>query len=97
MTDSATGTWSGRSFSQSKYGFTTMDFGMKGALSLSLRTSGSAKVWPNTASSQRTSPSTALAYGSMRSLAGLDRWPWIGSQAPCTRKPYRWPGPMSGR
>ena len=32
-------------------------------------------------------PLMARAYGSMRSLAGLKRWPWRGSYGPCTRKP----------
>ena len=85
MTDSSSGTRSGRSFSQSKYGLMTTDLGMNGPLSASLRAIGSAWRWANTASSQWTSPSTALAYGSISSLAGLQRSPLPGSQAPCTR------------
>ena len=32
-----------------------------------------------------TCPSIAFAYGSIRSLAGLKRWPRSGAQGPCTR------------
>ena len=63
----------GRSFPQSKYGFTTTERGTKGALSALFGFSGSAGPWPYTAGSQRTWPSIALAYGSSSSLAGLQR------------------------
>ena len=61
MTVSAHGIRGRRSPSQSKYGLMTTLRGTNGAESSSLRSSGSAQRWPNTASSHAMSPSMALA------------------------------------
>ena len=81
MTDSFSGMSGGRSLPQSKYGLCTTDLGTYGALSSSLREFSSPKVYGKHAWSQSTSPSTALAYGSRSSLAGLQRWPCPGPTA----------------
>ena len=74
-----------RSSAQSKYGFVTTPFGTCGAESACSAVLGCAQLYANTDSSQSTWPSTAFAYGSSSSLAGLHRWPWAGSYGPCTR------------
>ena len=74
-----------RSSDQSKYGLTTTDLGTCAAESLLLVDLGLLHRYEKQASSQSTLPSTALAYGSSSSLAGLQRWPFLGSYGPCTR------------
>ncbi len=78
------------SSSQSKPGSITSPFGVAGAESLSSRfrsASGSVEGMYGSvfAASQSTAPSIALAYGSIRSFAGLKRRPVGGSYGPCTR------------
>ena len=68
--------------SQSNARSTTIDRGTNGALSTSSRTSGWPATCPKTAGDQRTSPSIASAYGSRRSLAGLQRRPAGGLPGP---------------
>ena len=77
----------GESVPQSKCRSVTTHFGMNGAESESLASSGSSKRCPNTSSSQLTSPSTAVAWGSSSSLAPLQRKPSAGAHGPCTRSP----------
>ncbi len=85
MTVSACGVRGGRSSPQSNPASMTTLRGTNRALSVVLRADGSSGRWPNTAWANRTSPSTALPYGSSSSLAGLHRFPLAGSQGPCTR------------
>src|SRR5450830_924960 len=47
----------------------------------------SATTWPNTSASYLSSPTTARAYGSTSSFAGLCRKPKSGSHGPYARKP----------
>ena len=58
--------------------------------------SGSENLYVKHASAQSTAPSIAFAYGSRRSLFGLQRSPLAGSNGPVTRYPYSWPGVMPG-
>src|SRR5687767_12991046 len=97
MTLSLYGVLGNRSFVQSKNGFTTTDLGTCGALSVSLRSSGDPNLYPYSASSHARPLEMALAYGSISSLLGLQRRPRAGSCGPCTRYPYRCPGPTPSR
>ena len=73
MTVSAYGVRGGRSSPQSKNGLITTLVGMYGALSAVLIRARSPNRYPNSASCQRTWPSTAFPYGSSSSFAGLHR------------------------
>src|SRR6185312_11503492 len=97
MTVSWYGMRGGRSRFQSKYGFTTTERGTYGAESALFRRSGGPNWYENTGWPQLTRPSIALAYGSISSLCGLQRFPSAGWYGPCTRYPYRWPGLTPGR
>ena len=66
---------------------TTRLCGTLAAESASLGVSGSPAVYPSTSGPNVTSPVNARAYGSSRSLAGLQRMPWAGSQGPVARYP----------
>lgn len=57
---------------------------------------GQSRTCPYTSGGSVKSPSTARAYGSSSSFAGLCRAPVQGSQRPCTRNPYRCPGRTPG-
>jgi hypothetical protein len=87
MIVSCHGWFGGRSSPQSKLGSTTTHFGIASALSSSSgwRSASSSRLgtYGSTfALSHCTGPSTAFAYGSIRSFAGLKRLPDAGSYGP---------------
>ena len=81
MTVSCQGVSGGRSSSQSKAGSITTHFGIAAASSSSSGSRSASSAGPGdvrerrSPASQRTAPSIAFAYGSIRSFAGLKRWP----------------------
>ena len=85
MTDSWYSWPGGRSCPQSKNGFTTTESMVWSLESASLNWVGSPNRYEYSDSSPSTMPSIALAYGSSSSLAGLQRWPFIGSYGPWIR------------
>src|SRR3712207_8537910 len=83
MTVSCHGVRSSVSPSQSNDGSMTTDFGIAAALSVSSKWRSASSPWPGTYGSvfalrYSTGPSIAFAYGSIRSLFGLKRWPCSG-------------------
>jgi hypothetical protein len=85
MTESWYSCCGGRSWPQSKYGFTTTEVIVWPAESSVFRWSSSPNVYEYSDGSLSMAPSIALAYGSSSSFDGSHRWPCAGSYGPCTR------------